>query len=278
MENEIQNGLTILENNKPTIAKLVQYNLPIGTPIEHAELLAMKEISNFEMILSLKPELAACDPTSILLAVKQCINDNLTLSPSAGLVYLYPGKVRVGTNSANQPVYKDILVYEPTSEGRLSIARQSGAILDHKRPTFTYDANGRVDTVTFEFLVPSYGAPRWEKIVFDKNNFAKWQQKSAAKFNGNANANYTSWNGGIDPEFAGSKAIKHALKKRGTNAMEVQRPVMQQMEVNQYKSEHQHTETATFQVIENAEQVTETHNAVVMEQPKKEIKINADNL
>jgi len=35
-----------------------------------------------------------------------------------------------------------------------------------------------------------------------------------------ANDNYTNWKGGIDPEFARAKAIRHALKKLGTNANE----------------------------------------------------------
>jgi hypothetical protein len=165
----------------------------------------------------------------VLLAVKQCICDNLTLSPIAGLVYLFPGKIQTGINPAtNAKIYKDVLVYQPTAEGEISIARQSGSILDHKRPVCTYDAEGRVQSVTFEFMVPSYGQPRWEKVTFDQSNFEKWKQKSAAKFGGNPNANYSSWKGGIDPEFAGSKAIKHALTKLGTNANEIRKPMVSQ--------------------------------------------------
>lgn len=217
MEN---NQLSILTENKPTLTQLILINMPKGSTLQDAERVAIREITNFEMVMSLKPELAKCDPQSILLAVKQCITDNLTLAPHAGLVYLYPGKIRVGTDGANAPIYKEVLMYDPTAEGRLSIARQAGTILDHKRPICTYDHEGQVETVTVEFLVPSYQRPRWESITFNKSHFEKWRQKSAAKFGGNANPNYTSWKKGIDPEFAGSKAIKHALKKRGTNANE----------------------------------------------------------
>ena len=35
-----------------------------------------------------------------------------------------------------------------------------------------------------------------------------------------ANPNYTSWKGGIDPEFARAKAVRHGLKKLGTNQNE----------------------------------------------------------
>lgn len=257
-----ETGLTILETNKPTLTQLILVNLPKGSTIQDAEMLALKEIMNFEAIVSLRPELLNCDPRSVLLAVKQCISDNLTLAPSAGLVYLYPGKVQVGVDPKNNSkIYKDILIYDPTAEGRLSIARQSGSILDHKRPTFTYDASGQVDSVTFEFLVPSYGQPRWESVKFDKNNFLKWKQKSAAKFGGTANANYSSWNGGIDPEFAGSKAIKHALKKRGTNKNEIQI-------VHQEQKQEAHTENINY--VEVKEQ------PVLLE--KKTLQINPEKL
>lgn len=219
MNNEEQNGLTILETNKPTLTQLVLVNMPPGTSIETAQRVALKEISNFEMIAQLKPDLLACKPLSILLAVKQCISDNLTLAPSAGLVYLVPSRVKVGQNG-NQDVYEWILTYDPTANGRLSIARQSGRILDNKRPVIVYDGEGKVESVTVEFLVPSHPSPRWEVITFGKTHFQKWKAASEKKNKGAANGNYTSWNGGIDPEFAGTKAIRHGLAKLGTNMNE----------------------------------------------------------
>lgn len=226
MENtNTQLVLANLNDNIQTLAKIALINLPEGATVEKAERMVMKEIVNFEMVCVLKPELANLDKQSILIAVKQCIADNLTLSQNTGLVYLYPGKVCVGQDpKTNAKIYKDILVYQPTCEGEISIARQSGAILDHKRPICTFDGNGQVDTVTFEFMVPAYPKPRWESVTFNKDNFNKWKAKSAAKFGGTANANYSSWNGGIDPEFASSKAIKHGMKKRGRNSNEVQNP------------------------------------------------------
>jgi len=215
-----ETGLTLLNKEKPTLTQLVLINMPPGSSIEDAGRLALKEIMNFELVLTQRPELKACTPNSVLLAVKQVISDNLTLAPSAALVYLYPGKVLVGNNEANQKVYETVLTYDPTANGRLSIARQAGRILDNKRPVVTYDATGKVETVTVEFLVPSYPAPRWESIKFGQSHFAKWQQKSAAKFGGTASANYFSWNKGIDPDFASTKAIRHGLNKLGTNMNE----------------------------------------------------------
>lgn len=213
---EQQTGLTLLQENKPTLAQLILVSMPKGSTIEEATNVAIKEISNYEMLLSMKPELKVCNPRSVLHAVKQCISDGLTLNQSAGLVYLLPTKVKVGQNG-NQDVYDWALSYDPTANGRLSIAYQSGSILDHKRPTFTFDESGKVDTVTFEFLVPSYKEPRWEIVTFGKMHFEKWMNASAKKNKGSANMNYTSWRGGIDPEFAATKAIRHGLAKRGTN-------------------------------------------------------------
>lgn len=215
MEKE-QTGLTLLQEQKPTLAQLVLVNMPQGTTLEQATNVAIKEISNYEMLLSMKPELKACNPRSVLHAVKQCIGDGLTLSQSAGLVYLLPTRVKIGQNG-NQDITDWVLSYDPTANGRLSIAYQSGSILDHKLPTHTFDAEGKLDTVTFEYLVPSYGQTRWESVTYNKRHFEKWMKASAAKNKGNANKNYTSHNGSIDPEFASTKAIRHGLGKRGTN-------------------------------------------------------------
>lgn len=218
-------AMQLLHDSSSTLAKLALINMPEGTTQLQAERRVLKELTNFEMICNLKPELANLDKGSIVMAVKQCICDNLTLSPAAGLVYLYPGKVCIGTNGS-QKIYKDILCYEPSSEGHLSISRQTGALLDHKRPEVSFDSEGRVSSVKFEFLVPAYPKPRWECAVFDTNDFERWRLKSAAKYNGNANASYTNYKGGIDPEFARAKAIKHGLKKRGRNANEIIVPVV----------------------------------------------------
>lgn len=190
--------------------------MPSGSSIEDAQRLALKEIMNYEIILSNRPELSVCSPESVLMAIKACIADNLTLAPNAGLVYLFPGKVLVKVEGSTK-TYKDVLNYDPSAEGRLSIAYQAGTILDHKRPEYDFDSTGKLKSVSCEFLVPSYPNPRWDKVSYDNDFFTKLHAKSKAKFGGNGNANYTSWNGGIDPEFAFSKLIRHGLKKRGTN-------------------------------------------------------------
>jgi hypothetical protein len=246
----MSNQLELLTQNKPTLAQLVLVNMPVGTTTEEAQRVALKEISNFEMMAEMKPDLKGCTPLSVLLAVKQVICDNLTLAPSAGLVYLVPG--RVGNDW--------VVNYDPTANGRLSMAYQSGTILDNKRPTFTSDGNGKLTSVTVEFLVPSYPEPRWEVITFNEVHFKKWMDASARKNKGAPNPNYLSWNGGIDPEFAGTKAIRHGLNKRGANMnahrnIQISAPKFQPTAsaIKEAQDEHGHTEAVVVSSIINNE-------------------------
>lgn len=273
----MQNGLQLLNDNKPTLAQLVLVNMPIGTTNEEAQRVALKEISNFEMLAQLKPDLLACTPMSVLLAVKQCICDNLTLAPSAGLVYLVPSRVKTGQNG-NQDIYEWVLTYDPTANGRLSMAYETGSILDNERPVVTFDHEGKVDSVSVKFLVPSYPNPRWEPIIFNKTHFKKWMDASAKKNKGNPNANYTSWNGGIDPEFAGTKAIRHGLNKRGTNLNS-----RRKFSVDQNNIKFQPIESALTEAYEEAkhEDVTNyihTGTPVVNEPVNNSINVNPNDL
>ncbi len=215
-----ETALSVLEQNKPTLEVLALAYMPDDATPKQAQKKITREIANVEHWLRMKPDLAGiCEKApgqeSMVYALKQCIQDGLTLAPSADLVYLIPGTV----TTKEGKVW--VINYEPTANGLLSMARQSGRILDHKRPTCEYDDTGLVVSVSVEFLVPSSPSPRWEKITFGPGHFKKWQTASANKNGGTANANYTSFNGGIDPEFAGTKAIIHGLNKRGMNMGEV---------------------------------------------------------
>ncbi len=215
----METQLTLLNENKPTLIQKALINMVRGASLEDAQRLVEKEIFNIELILSQKPELKVCTKESILSVLTQSINDNVTLAPQAGLVYVYPYHCKVGFDTAtNTDIKAWVLQYDPTANGRLSIARQAGRILDNKRPVCAFDATGKVMAVTVEFLVPSYPTPRWEAITFGEGHFKKWHTASLAKKN--SGKQYTAFNGGIDPEFAGTKAIRHGLNKLGINMNE----------------------------------------------------------
>jgi hypothetical protein len=212
----------------PLLTKLALANMKDGTTHEQAERTVTREVSNLEAILNEKPELSACTTNSKIQALKNCINNNLSLAPSANLVYLIPGQITVGTDASNQPIREWVVQYKPTANGNLSIARQAGRVFDYRYST-QYDDAGHVHSVTVIYLIPTIGGTRWsDPYVFMKPHFNKWKKASASKNKGNANANYTSWNqdekfqnGSIDPDFALSKAINHSLKRLGTNMNEV---------------------------------------------------------
>jgi hypothetical protein len=53
--------------------------------------------------------------------------------------------------------------------------------------------------------------------VFRESHIDSWRNRSAKRFNGKANANYTSFNGGMEPGFIQSKMLKHKLDRVGIN-------------------------------------------------------------
>ena len=142
-------------------------------------------------------------------------------------MYVKTRNVKVkAANGAEE--WKKVLEITPTCNGLPSIAYQCGKIIDHKNPDVKKDESGKVVSVCFEFQLSN---GRWEAREFDESDFYRWQRAShnengrnkqdasAEKLN-YANPNYTNWKGGIDPEFARAKAIRHALKKLGTNPNE----------------------------------------------------------
>lgn len=217
-----QTAIELLKNNEPTLEALLRICNPETTDLKA---LAMQEVSYFEELAMMNPRLLECDPTSVLMCVRAALKVNLTLDPSANLVYLIPSSVK---NQAGQ--YVKVLTLKRTVNGELSVAYQAGTLVDHERPTVEYDTETkRVKSVTVKLGRPSMGGVRWETIVYDANYFKKWMEASHKKnagFNKNnannetlseANALYRSFNGGIDPEFAIAKALRHSVSKLGTN-------------------------------------------------------------
>jgi hypothetical protein len=194
------------------------------------ETLALQELEYLQMIGNAKPEIFECLPASIISAIKTVLKQNLTLDPYAGLVYVKTRSVKVNNEWAK------VLEIQPSANGLISINRQCGRVMDIERPEVQKDPAGKVVGVNFRYLVPSYneaGKPcyKWREVSFDESDFLRWRAASHRENGRNkadanptamnyANPNYTSWKGGIDPEFARAKAIRHGLKKLGTNQNE----------------------------------------------------------
>jgi hypothetical protein len=216
--------MELLKAELPQLQAIMGLNAVEGTDVST---LALQELEYLRMHALSKPEIMECIPSTVVMAMKRVLKQNLTMDPYAGLVYVKTRNQKF-KNAAGQDEWKKVLEITETCNGLLSVAYQCGKIKDHKIPTVKKDESGKVESVTFEFMMAS---GRWEARTFDDSDFYRWRRASH-KENGrnkqdanmealnHANDNYTNWKGGIDPEFARAKAIRHALKKLGTNPNE----------------------------------------------------------
>lgn len=224
-----------MEQKKQTITDIIKPELPTLTAIlslsndkDSATIntIALQELSYLEQHVLDKPDLINCHPQSIILAVKNVLRKNLTLDPSAGLIYIKTRKKEINGQ------WILVLDAQETANGLLSYNRQFGRLLDFTNPKITKDASGKVIGVGMRILKPSFPQPRWEEFEFDESDFRRWaiashKERGRNKNDANlqtlnyANILYRSWQGGIDPEFARAKCIRHSLKKLGTNPNEL---------------------------------------------------------
>lgn len=212
---------------KSTLPEVVQNSLPALTKIAsivhptraNVESLVLSELSFLEQRLALSEGLRKCTPESLVMAVRQAIRDNMSLNQSSNLVYLLPQNINTGTKDA--PIWTTIASYALTPDGKISLARQTGGILDFEQPHIEKDGTGKVIGGSIRLLKPSFPQPRWELFCFDESNIERWKAYSEKKNKGVANPLYSSWKKGIDPEFMKAKIIKHSLSKLGTNINEI---------------------------------------------------------
>lgn len=224
-----EQSLALLNQQLPTLEALISINLPSNSQNAHA--IVLQEIEYLEQISMTNPAVLECVPKSVEMAVKSVLKNNLSLDPNAGLVYVKTRNIKVGNG------WGKVLEIQHSVNGILSIAYQCGKIIDHKNPVIKKDGEGKVIGVEFEYQLASY---RWEKREFDESDIERWKTAShkenrRAFDNANdkqgkkvpddrvlnySNVHYTSWKGGPDPEFIRAKAIRHSLKKLGTNANE----------------------------------------------------------
>jgi hypothetical protein len=233
----MSNSLQILEKEAPTLEALLKLNTSANTDVKT---IVMQEVEYLNQIALQNPVILECLPITVLQSVKSVLKQNLSFDPGLALVYVKSRNAELVIDGKKQ--WKKILEVTPSANGLISIARQCGSILDIKNPVVKKDTTGKVIEVEVELLIPSVPQPRWEKRVFDESDFERWRRashKEKARGWANlkpeykegktppndetmnyANPNYTSWRGGIDPEFARAKAIRHGLKKLGTNPHE----------------------------------------------------------
>lgn len=211
-----------LTEQVPTFKQLALIN---GIAPEKAEAIVIQEVEFIRESALANPDIMKCAPQTVLFVVKRAIKNNLTLDPQAGLMYLKTRNVNLSTDQ-NNPQWVKVLEAQETCNGILSKCRMTGRIIDHKLPQVEFNETGKCVGVTFEFQLPN---GRWETVKFTEYDFERWgnashKERSRGKQDANTkdyrNSLYSSWRGGIDPEMAKAKAIRHGLKKLGTNPNE----------------------------------------------------------
>lgn len=222
-------ALATLKNSLPDLCALMKLNAQDGVDIQT---MALQELDHLNAHALMNQNLLDCDPQSVLLAVKSSIKKNLTLDPSAGLMYVKTRNVKRGND------WVKVMEIQLTCNGLISFYRQIGRIFDIKRPEVFKNGTGKVTEVFMEVLVPTFDPLtmkqklEWRKMSFDESDFMRWRKASHKENSRNkndaseeklnyANPNYTNFNGGIDPEFSRAKCIIHGLKKMGANQNEV---------------------------------------------------------
>jgi hypothetical protein len=220
--------MELLKSSVSELSALIKLNAAEGVDVET---LALQELEYLRMRAISNPAILDCMPQTVLMAVKTVLKQNLSMDPDAGLVYIKTRNVYVKQPNGAPDLKRTALEIQPSANGLISINRQCGRILDIKNPVVKKNDAGKVIGVSVEILLPSTPSPRWETRAFDESDFERWARASH-KENGryktgftmdnleHANAHYTSWKGGIDPEFARAKAIRHGLKKLGANQNE----------------------------------------------------------
>lgn len=275
MENKNTQLIQSLSSDVPELTALLGLN--VKNSQSDLEQMVKGELAFLNLHALGKADVLECDKLSVVLALKSMFKQNLSLDPSLNLMYVKTRKVKTGIDSTGRDIYTRVLDLQPTCNGILSIQRQAGMLLDFEEPEIIRDANGKVTEVFFKYLTPTIGEdlkPKavWKEKRFYESDFDRWRA-SSHKENGRywssnsgkpkpdteamnyANALYTSYKGGIDPEFCKAKCIRHAFKKTGTNP-------------NEKKNEIQHTIDAKAIVlnpsIEAAAIDDEVHEATLM--------------
>ncbi len=219
-------------------------NFPIGTPAQQIAAVVQQEVENLSYIALFKPAILECHPDSIRYAMRKVISQNLSFDPDAGLVYLTTRNAKIKVDGQEREV--KVLECKPTVNGEISLNRQAGSLTRVNPPEVTYDdVTKQVLKVHVELIVPRYDEKgvivQYDTLSFDfdMNHFRNWEAyshrqnmkgKKANEINNSllnwANANYSNYyplapesihsyekKGGIQPGFAITKAIKHALSR-----------------------------------------------------------------
>lgn len=203
--------------------------------LDEAEMIYEKESLYIKKAISGNEKLQKCTIISLYSVFTEIAIQGISIQPGQkSEAYLEARNVNIGTKQS--PNYIATCTLAITAYGELNMRIKAGQIIRMKNPIVLYEGdhfqpltNQRGELyIDYKPAIPRksnkiYGA--WVCIELPGNSLDfKWlleddierlKNYSVPKFGnerGNANALYTSNNGGIDPGFLEAKTIKHAMR------------------------------------------------------------------
>ncbi len=204
-----------------------------GNEPAQAKVLAEKEAYHLAQLMADNADLASMPPTALMMEMRKIPLQGVSLDPSLKLAYLLvqdkrAGKVELiisGRGKAVQAIAQNIIKnidVDIIFEGD-NTSLDAGLV--KIVPTFKASAkvNGAIVTIT-------WSDGRISQKFFRESHINSWKKRSADRFAiryennqklatpiPNPNKNYLSFNGGIEPGFMATKALKHTLDRVGIN-------------------------------------------------------------
>ncbi len=194
-----------------------------GHSQEQAKDLAEKEAYHLSQLMCDSEDLrsiASKNPAVLLMEMRKIPLLGVSLDPSLKLAYLIvqdkaAGKVQLevtGRGKVVQAIAQGLVQSVDVTvvfEGDQVKADEKGLL--HILPNFN-DGKSKVIGCWITITWPD---GRITQDIYKQSHIENWMKRSEKRFKGTANANYTSFNGGIEPGFMVSKAIKHKLDRIG---------------------------------------------------------------
>jgi recombinational DNA repair protein RecT len=206
------------------VMKIQRQDKSVAEAIFHAETF------HYLKLINENQSVRECEPLSLYGCFVDMAVNGLSFDPSKKLCYIMPGNVNVGSKDTPQWVKRASLAVSPY--GELAIRQRDGQIKYADNPVIVYEGDvfkpfvgedgqkrvqyemninhGTTIVGAFIRLVRHDGTSDVHWLL--KEDILRLSGYSARKNKGNANALYSSQNGGIDPGFLGAKMIKHAFK------------------------------------------------------------------
>jgi recombinational DNA repair protein RecT len=215
----VQKNYLTLSSEKGFDAFIKLFELSGNEPAQ-AKSLAEKEAYHLAQLMSENSDLANIPPSALVMEIRKIPLQGVSLDPTLKLAYLLiqdksKGKVSLeitGRGKAVQAIAQNII-----RSINAEVIFEGDEIGSHNGLLHIIPKMNSKSKVVGGILTIIWSDGRSTQDVFRESHIDSWRNRSAKRFNGKANANYTSFNGGMEPGFIQSKMLKHKLDRVGIN-------------------------------------------------------------